>query len=259
MEISIQDIQTKVNDAEMVLIGIGEEFESKYLIENTGVYENACDELKKNGLQDLYPYVNRFFMREREAGVLNALGKLHSLVKDKNYFVVSTCMSDDLFYAGFKKDRIVSPCGTFERMQCKTSGSCGLTETPQTFLEEIGKCCMRQKSWDGLEIPVCKSCGEKLSFNTIYAEKYDETGYLDQWSLYMKWLQGTVNRKLVLLELGVGLQFPSVIRWPFEKTTYYNKKAELIRVHKNLYQLTPEVKEQGFYIPQNAIDVLNLL
>ena len=53
----------------------------------------------------------------------------------------------------------------------------------------------------------------------------------------MKWLQGTLHKKLVILELGAGMKYPDILRFPFERMVYFNKKAELIRVHDKLYQL----------------------
>ena len=72
----------------------------------------------------------------------------------------------------------------------------------------------------------------------------------------MKWLQGTLNRKLFILELGVGMRFPTVIRWPFEKAAFYNKRACFCRVNEKLYHLTEELAEKGWGISQNAIDWL---
>ena len=82
---------------------------------------------------------------------------------------------------------------------------------------------------------------------------------MQDWESYMKWLQGTLNKKLLVLELGVGLQFPSVIRWPFEKIANLNKKAKFYRINEKLYQLTEELSEKGIAISENAIDWLNLL
>ena len=77
--------------------------------------------------------------------------------------------------------------------------------------------------------------------------------------MYTKWLQGTVNRKLVVLELGVGMKFPGVIRFPFEKVAYFNQKAKFYRIHKNLYHLTEELASKGVGIADNAIDWLQNL
>ena len=109
------------------------------------------------------------------------------------------------------------------------------------------------------ELTKCENCGAAMVLNNIFAENYDEDGYLEQWQLYMKWLQGTLNRKLLVLELGEGMRFPSVIRWPFEKIVYFNKKAAFVRVHESLYQVTEELSGKGWGIPKNAIAWLERL
>ena len=43
---------------------------------------------------------------------------------------------------------------------------------------------------------------------------------------YMKWQTGTINRSLVILELGEGFATPTVMRWPFEKIIYFNRKSD---------------------------------
>ncbi len=259
MEISINDIKSKIEEADLVLIGIGEEFEQQGFLRQNADYEDACSELTDLGMVDLMPYVNAYFMKNEDEKTVDALKKLYDVVKDKNYFVISTCMNDLILRAGFREDRVVEPCGNYKKMQCINGCDGSIVETEKDFLEQIKLCLNRTMSWKELRYPVCEKCGNKMQFNSLYTEHYDESGYLDTWNTYMKWLQGTVNRKVCILELGVGLKYPSVIRWPFEKTGYLNKKASFIRVNERLYQLTPELKEQGFFVAQNAIDVLNLL
>ena len=83
-------------------------------------------------------------------------------------------------------------------------------------------------------------CGSDMSGNVVTNEHYDESCYLPQWQNYLKWLQNTLNRKLCILELGVGFQYPSVIRWPFAKTGYLNKKADFIKVAFSFSSITGE-------------------
>lgn len=58
----------------------------------------------------------------------------------------------------------------------------------------------------------------------------------------MRWLAGTLNQELVILELGVGFLRPDVIRFPFEKTAYFNRRAYLYRINEKLWQVTEELK-----------------
>ncbi len=68
----------------------------------------------------------------------------------------------------------------------------------------------------------------------------------ENWADYMKWLGFTLNRHLLVLELGVGFANPMVIRFPFEKTVFLNQKSKMYRVHPTLPQVTAEIGERGF-------------
>lgn len=67
----------------------------------------------------------------------------------------------------------------------------------------------------------------------------------ENWSDYTKWLSFTLNRHLLVLELGVGFANPMVIRFPFEKTIFLNQKSKMYRVHPTLPQVTAEIAERG--------------
>ncbi len=84
---------------------------------------------------------------------------------------------------------------------------------------------------------VVAPCGSEASGNVITNEDYDESEYLPQWQFYRNWLSATLGKKLCILELGVGLAYPSVIRMPFEKMAEVNQKACLIRIHSKMAQV----------------------
>ena len=109
------------------------------------------------------------------------------------------------------------------------------------------------------DCPVCPKCGKKLVFNNKSVENYIEEDYLKQFEEYKKWLQSTVNRKLVILELGCNMMYPGVIRFPFEKLVFYNQKSHLYRVHESLFQVPKEVSERATTIRSNSIDFINSL
>ena len=68
-----------------------------------------------------------------------------------------------------------------------------------------------------------------------------------------------MNHKVCLLELGTGMKFPTVIRWPFEKITYFNNKASLIRIHSRLFQTTEEIKDRSTGIEYNPVEFVKEL
>ena len=66
----------------------------------------------------------------------------------------------------------------------------------------------------------------------------------------------TLGKKLLILELGVSLDYPTLIRWPFEKVTFINNKAHLIRVHEKLYHHTPEIQEKTDSVQMNSVNYI---
>jgi hypothetical protein len=162
---------------------------------------------------------------------------------------------------------VVQPCGTIEQKQCANRCEEGLSSLREAEYEQVlQQVKTSNASGEGMEdllndlskidLDICPKCGEKLILNTVYTENYDENGYLKDWSRYTKWLQGTLNKKLCVLELGVDLTYPSIIRWPFEKVAFYNNKAHFVRVNERLYHMSEEIKDKGISIPQNAVQWL---
>ncbi len=198
---------------------------------------------------------------------MTGLQKLAGCLEGKNYFVVAAATNSEIARIPWREGRLVMPCGSDMRWQC--DGTCGQNLCPLQSgeREDIGK---RLEEWSAADFRGgadalakaagrCPVCGRKLELNNIYSRRYDESGYLADWQSYTKWLQGTLNKNVLVLELGVGMRFPSVIRFPFEKIAYFNQKAKFYRVHENLYQLTEELAEKGTGIAKNAIDWLQNL
>ncbi len=216
-----QEYLDRIADADLILVGIGAEFEKEKL--------------------------------RQEGKAVEALCELSKILNRKNYFIITTCTNSILNCSGFSEERIVSPCGTIEKKQCPKN--CEESLQPLTEAERIS---LKQAidTEQAPELGNCSCCGEKLVLNNVYAEKYAEEGYLEAWERYTKWLQGTLNKKLCILELGVNLSFPSIIRWPFEKVAFYNQKATFVRVNEKLYYLSEELKDKGIAVEKNAIDWL---
>ena len=88
-------------------------------------------------------------------------------------------------------------------------------------------------------------CGSDRTGNVITNGHYDESGYLPQWKAYQTWLGNTLNRELVILELGVGFEYPSVLRFPDEKMAFFNQKSTLVRIHSEFPQIPKEIREKN--------------
>lgn len=80
-----------------------------------------------------------------------------------------------------------------------------------------------------------------------------------QWDAYTDWLTHTLNKKLVILELGVGFGRPEVIRWPFEKTAFYNNKAHLYRINQKFPQISEELNGKATPVKENSVEFIQQL
>lgn len=89
----------------------------------------------------------------------------------------------------------------------------------------------------------------------------DDTGVMGNLSNYMKWLTMTLNKKLIVIELGAGFLKPQFLRWPFEKIVCLNNKAELIRVNSRFPQISIEIADKATAVhmsPEEFIEKLCL-
>lgn len=255
----IEKFKNDILDADKILIGFGKEFELKILPEDIGeTSEDAIDKFNKK-LLDYYMYSKMQDDNENASDEIPKLyKKLFDLIKDKDYFAI-TLATDDRISKVFNEEKCVSPCGNIHLLQCDENCSNELieiTNQADKFTDSYNK----KINPIGYEtIDKCSKCGSNLVFNTVNANAYNEDGYLEKFGAYQKWLQTTINKKLVILELGVGMNYPTVIRMPFDKICYYNQKCNFYRVHKSLYQHISENSERGISIKMTGKEFLSKL
>lgn len=78
-----------------------------------------------------------------------------------------------------------------------------------------------------------------------------------QWDFYNKWLSCTLNKKLLILELGEGFNTPNIFRWPFEKITLINQKAKMYRVNDEFPQIPEDISGKAVSIKESVADFLS--
>lgn len=250
----------KLDEAQVVLVGIGEEFNEDFKdIGKFPLLMSALEEVDTNPMIEwTVPFLEKSYLDKHDEGrIISAYRKLYSLIKDKDYFIVTTCIDGNIGKAGFDSGRIVEPCGSYRMLQCSKKCTDNLT-SPDEFIKLAEQALIDGVGLDSLEKPVCSRCGNPLAFNNILCEgNYVEEGYKLQWEKYTGWLQRTLNKKLCVIELGVEMNLPNIIRWPFEKTAYYNEKASFFRINERLYHMNKELENKGISVIKNAVDFLN--
>lgn len=257
----METLKKNIDEADLLLIGVGEEFfqksdkfEEEY---QTMLFDDRILTLQ---MEPFFKEVllKRWLEEHIEENLTKAYSNLAQICNSKNYYIVSLGMDDYIYRWNLEK--VVTPCGGRRRFQRKVEEKTEIldresTEALESEIFQAFDTCDLEK----LASFNRKHMNEKLEYNNILSEEYDESGYLDDWNQYLKWVQGTVNRKVCVLELGVSLRLPSVIRWPFEKIVFYNNKAVFYRINERLYQMTAELKDKGISIPENAVTFLGNL
>lgn len=258
-----KQVAEAIEQSDIVLIGIGREFTAK-------VPEGSREECLA-----LYEESRFYAKLPSDHAVIQAYNVLRRQIGMRPYFVV-TLNTDDLIYRSeLEPEQIVAPCGSMGKLQCREHiiEAASIRERILQAWEDLHGVAsgdkegssdrkhterLRQEQADQNEAAdfgtakalvskyaVCPTCGAPLNFHTIANPDYLENGYLPQWEHYKKWLTATLNKKLCILELGVDFTFPQVIRFPFEKTAFYNKKAVFVRVNSRFPQLEAELAAEG--------------
>lgn len=267
---TVEALKKAIEEAQLVLVGIGNEFaqelsrmeEDDFYASLTEQALNLSETEEKTDItkEQMLQYIKYHYLKKNpDQRIVDAYNKLQELLEGKNYFIVSLCMDDLIYDSSLQKERIVTPCGGYRAMQCGkecVTDQEMLVEDAGVFEELLKSIDQCEGDIQNIDAPVCAECCKPLWFNQIGTPEYKEEGYLAQWQLYTKWLQGTLNKKLCIIELGASMQFPQIIRFPFEKIAFYNQKAQFFRVHSKLYQLTEELKDKGTAIKENPVDFL---
>lgn len=263
-EMNLELLKNKIDESDLILIGIGEQFEIGFsVLKNSEIYKIFLSKIEKEKLKEedyawVYPYLLPKAMNNSSivSEIQIAYDNLKQMIDNKNYFIITMNMDDLIYQIGFKEDRIVAPFGTYHFLQCDNGCSEELSESKKISEFIINSIENDKCKLVDINQPICNKCKDHLVFNNVNAKKYIESGYMDQWKKYTSWIQGIMNRKVCILELGVILNYPSMIRFPFEKMAFFNQKSTFIRVNGILPQLTEELSGKGISIPENPVTLL---
>ena len=273
----INQIKEKILSCDAVIIGAG-----AGLSTSAGLYysgerfeENFKDFIEEYNLTDMYSSAFRFFSFENPTRrwaywsrhvKLNRYDKLDSdtyknlldLVKDKNYFVLTT-NADHLFIRnGFDKERIFYTQGDYGLFQC--SKACH-NKTYDNH-DIIMKMCKKQKNMDIPKelIPYCPKCGSYMDMNLRADDRFvEDDGWNEACNRYEKFINDNKDKNIVYLELGVGYNTPGIIKYPFMRYTYQNKKATYININYNQASTIDEIKDRSILINNDIDEVLKFI
>ncbi len=80
----------------------------------------------------------------------------------------------------------------------------------------------------------CRHCGAAMELNVVECDKFDSRGHKKEWEFYGKWLYGSMNRKLLLLDLGGQIGRNGLIEEPFRKLLELHKNVKIHTIKENI-------------------------
>ncbi len=290
----MKDIKSILQNADSVLIGAGAGLStsSGFTYSGPRFQKYFADFEKKYGFHDMYSggfypyktleehwaYWSRYIMINRYMDVpLPVYEELFELVKNKNYFVLTTNVDHCFQKAGFDKSRLFYTQGDYGLWQC--SQPCHKkTYDNQLFVEKMvreqgfviqddGSLELPKNGFEGIKmtvsselLPYCPVCGKPMSMNLRADDTFvEDEGWNKAAGRYEDFLNKNKDDRIVFLELGVGGNTPGIIKYPFWKMTYANPKAAYICINKGEAEVPGEIEKQSICVNNDIYEVLKSL
>lgn len=165
-------------------------------------------------------------------GPLPLYKKVYELVKNKEYFVLTTNVDHQFYLSGFSKNSIFATQGDYGLIQCRKACHQKTYDAVSLFrrMDQARKNCVVPA---GL-VPKCPVCGGPMEMNLRCDQFFveDENWHKSE-EYFGMFLDKCLGGKTVLLELGAGFNTPVIIRYPFEKLLRERENMTLIRFNLN--------------------------
>lgn len=209
--------------------------------------------------EEMWAYWSRFIWCNRYMDIDNGTYKtLFELMKDKDYFVISTNVDHQFQKAGFDKEKLFYTQGDYGLFQC--SEPChDQTYDNEAMVKDMIEFQEDMKIPTEL-IPKCPKCGKPMTMNLRSDDKFvEDEGWHRAAERYDDFLRKHEGQHILFLELGVGYNTPVIIKYPFWKMTAKNPNAVYACLNFGEAYAPDEIKEQSVLINGDIHEVLNNL
>lgn len=290
----MENIKTLLQNADSILIGAGAGLSTSAGFTYSGerFKKYFADFEKKYGFHDMYSggftafesleenwaywsrqiYLNRFVNAP-----LPVYEKLFELVKEKNYFVLTTNVDHCFQKAGFDKSRLFYTQGDYGLWQCseachkKTYDNQAAVEKmilAQGFvIQSDGSLELPENGFEGIKmtvpselLPLCPVCGKPMTMNLRCDDTFvEDEGWKRAAGRYEDFLNKNKDGRIVFLELGVGGNTPGIIKYPFWNMTYANPNAKYVCINKGEAVVPREIEKQSVCVDCDIYEAMKSL
>lgn len=211
-------------------------------------------------------YFNRYV--EASKPVYN---DLFSIVKDKEYFVITTNVDHQFQVAGFDKKRLFYTQGDYGLFQSVNPQNQNTYDNEEWVLKAIEAQGFKKNSEGIFEVPENKKISMKIPTELIpkcpddsdvtmnlRVDSYfvEDEGWHRASKAYSDFLEKYKDKHILFLELGVGNNTPVIIKYPFWQMTMENKNAVYACINYNEAFCPTQIKDRSICIDGDIGDVL---
>lgn len=217
---------------------------------SAGFYPFATEE-ERWAYWSRYVYVNRYLQTEPN----KVYSALYELVKNKDYFVITTNVDHQFQIAGFDKQRLFYTQGDYGLFQCSVPCHNKTYDNKELILKMVES--QKDMKIPSELVPKCPVCGNLMEMNLRADDKFvQDDGWYAHATAYQDFIDKTKGKKVVLIEIGVGYNTPVIIKYPFERMTYFDKNTHLIRINKDYAVCSDEIKDKTVLFDEKINDIL---
>ena len=271
----IDHLRQALKDADAVLIGAGAGLSAAAGLVMTGprFTDNFADFIDKYGFSDLYSagfypfetleekwaFWSRHFMLDRFGDIPgDTYQVLLNLVRDKDYFVITTNVDHCFQRSGFDKERLFYTQGDFGLFQCSVP-CCDKTYDNEAIVRDMFAQQHDMRIPSAL-VPHCPVCGAPMTQNMRFDDTFvEDAGWHRAMNRYQDFIRRHQDMHLLLLELGVGGNTPGIIKFPFWRLTMQDPAFTYACVTLNDAVCPPAIADQSICISADINDVLQTL
>ena len=159
-----------------------------------------------------------------EAAPGQVYADLLDLIRGRDYFVITTNVDHRFQNSGFDKERLFYTQGDYGLLQCSIPCHDTTYDNESWAREAV-------TSQEGMRIPSeliprCPRCGEEMTTNLRVDNRFvQDDGWMAAAGRYQDFLERTSRGRVLHLELGVGMNTPSIIKFPFWRRVFDNPEA----------------------------------
>ncbi|PMB83734.1 deacetylase SIR2 [Dolosicoccus paucivorans] len=182
--------------------------------------------------------------------------QLSTLLKDKNYFILTTNADNRYRFNDYDMDRIFQMQGEYGKMQCSKQCHNTLYEDEALMWQMVDE--QENLLIPQDLIPYCPKCQAPLEMNKRDAVRgmVEDDQFARQRFKYEQFLKDHEDKKLLFLEIGVGFTTPQYIKRPFQQWVKAHPKTQYVTLNQRNYALDPQIKERTSWLKEDIQAIL---